>query len=148
MAIGGVTGVALLVWLGIGGESAPPAPVSPAPAPAPAATPAPAPARAAAPAPPAAPKRPARVTVVFTGTGDTGSYLEVRGRNAQGATAYSGILAPGTSERFTVRRSLWVRVGNTDGVEVTVDGRARALDGGTADFIVTRSGVRRIDDAG
>jgi hypothetical protein len=37
---------------------------------------------------------------------------------------------------------LWLRVGWTEGLEARVNGRAVTLQGGTADFTVTREGAR------
>ena len=151
LAIGGVFGLGLLIWMGIGDTTPEPAPIpeepvvvegprqpAEAPAPAPAATPQSdaGPARGEAP--------PQRLAIVLTGEGDAGSYIEVRGRNAGGREVFRGTLGPGETRSFTVRRGLWVRAGNTDGLGITMNGTAYELTGGVADFQVTAAGVRRV----
>jgi len=144
LAIGGVTGVALLVWMGVGGES----PSSDAPIPGPAATTAPTEAdtTAAAPAAPAATTTPAgdaRVQISVEGVED-GSWVLVHGRNASGPLLYVGTLGPGESRTWRVGRSVWLRAGDPSGVSVTVGSREVELAGGTGDFIVSRTGAKRV----
>lgn len=133
LAIGGVTGVALLMWIGMGGQTPdPPSPVTPTPtltstSPASIATVA-----------------TTSVDVVFTGTGNRGTYVEVRGRDATGPTAYSGVLAPGATRRFAVTDGLWVRIGNPRSVRVALDGRPLSIRGGTGEFLITRTGAKRL----
>jgi len=148
LAIGGVMGLGLLVWMGVGDTTsdsppirpADPAAVAPA-APDPAA---PAVAEADAVTGPARGEAPQRLKVVLTGTGDSGSYVEVRGRDADGREVFRGTLGLGVERAFTVRRGLWVRSGNTDGLDISVNGRGYELSGGVADFLVTATGVERV----
>lgn len=127
LAVGGVTGVALLTWLGVGGQTPnPPAPVTPAPAGS------------------GATVTTGALGVVFRGSGNRGTYLEVRGRDATGPTAYSGVLAPGAVRTFTVTDALWVRIGDPRLVSVDLDGHPLAIRGGTGEFLITRTGVKRL----
>lgn len=140
LAIGGVLAVALLVWLGIGEDSGPEAVVQTSP-------PAAAPATRAEPepAPDATPvEAPERVTIVLTGTGDEGSYLQVRGRNENGKLVYDGLLASGDRLVYRVKQGIWVGAGNTDGLQVTVAGQPVEVEGGTAQYLITRSEARRL----
>lgn len=144
LAIGGVTGVALLVWMGVGGES----PGSDAPIPGPPTTEAAAPAATAPePAAPArtttAPADDARVEISVEGV-ENGSWVLVHGKNAGGPLLYVGTLGPGESRSWRVGRSVWLRAGDPSGVAVTVGSREVELSGGTGDFIVSRAGARRM----
>jgi cytoskeletal protein RodZ len=140
LAIGGIIAVAILVWVGAGNNtptSAPLPPIETAAAPPPAPSPlSPAPAP-----PPAAPPR-SGVVLALTGSGENGSYVEVRRGSAEGETIWIGTLDPGKSRRFRDAETLWLRVGWTEGLEARVNGRAVTLQGGTADFTVTREGAR------
>lgn len=143
LGIGGIIAVALLVWVGAGDDgptAVPLPPIQPATAPA-AATPPAAP-------PPAAPTPTAAVVLALTGEGDTGSYVEVRRRSADGETVWVGTLRDGQSQRFRDSRGFWMRVGSTSGLVARVNGRMATLSGGTADFIVDRRGVRLTGEEG
>ena len=82
--------------------------------------------------------------LVIEGTAGTGSWVELRQGDATGALIFAATIPPGTSETFPVRRPLWLRLGNTDGVEVTLADRPRVLAGGTASFRVTRGRITRL----
>lgn len=139
LAIGGIGAVLVLLWLGGGGdETATPPPVAPAARP-----PAAAPPATTAPARPPAP--PPGVRLRVTGAGDQGSYLEVRRGGPDGEALYVGTVAPGATESWRSPGPLWIRVGWTPSLRATVNGRAVALEGGTANFLVTRGGVRPAD---
>ena len=126
---------------GFGGADAP-APVA-APPPGQAVVSRPTPVAVDAGAPPA--PSPASVGgLVIEGTAGTGSWVELREGDATGALIYAATIPPGTSETFPVRRPLWLRLGNTDGVEVTLADRPRDLAGGTASFRVTRGRITRL----
>jgi len=81
------------------------------------------------------------VALVLTGTGTAGSYVLVRQSNSGGAVVYEGTLSSGTSVRLAVSRPLWMRVGWTPRLQVTLGGQPVPLSGGTADFTVTRASV-------
>jgi hypothetical protein len=83
-----------------------------------------------------------RFTIAMTGSGTTGSWLQVQALHRGGKVLYENVLAPGESIGFKVLRSVWVRVGNTAGVSISVEGVQQSLDGGTSDFLVTKNGLR------
>jgi hypothetical protein len=120
LAIGGVTGIALLAWLGLGGSSS--TPTQPVPG-VPTTT-----VSTTATAP-----RPA-VDLVFTGRGNRGSYLEVRNGSETGATVYSGVLVPGASRTFSFAEAAWVRIGTPSAIAITVGGEPLEITGGTGTF--------------
>ncbi len=129
LAIGGVTGIALLGWLGVGGGEAPPSP-EPAPVTTTSTTP--------------ATTTTQGVDVAFLARGSRGSYLEVRNRSDAGATVYSGVLVPGATRSFSFRESAWVRIGNPASMSVTVNGEPLVISGGTGTFLITPSGAQRL----
>lgn len=145
LAIGGVMAVALLVWLGVGSSDAP-APLSEPTA----STPGPAAAPAAPPVEPdtASQEGPVRVkktAIVLTGSGTIGSWVQVRGGDADGRVVYEQILAPGQAKVFKVVGGIWIRAANPSQLAVTVDGRAVELDAGsTANFEITREGAETV----
>jgi hypothetical protein len=146
LAIGGVMAVALLVWLGVGEDDSP-APLADVPA----ATPDPA---AEAPAPAVEPdtasqEGPVRVKkmpIVLTGTGTIGSWVQVRGGDADGRVVYEAILAPGQAKAFRVIEGIWVRAANPGELIVTVNGRQVELGASTtANFEITREGAELVE---
>jgi hypothetical protein len=141
LAIGGVMAVALLVWLGVGNEEPAEAPI-PTP---PATTESSTATTGTAGVEEEVPAEPERVEITLIGTGDIGSYLEVHGKNAQGPRVFVGTLDPGQTLTYRVKRSIYVVVGNPEGLAVTVDQNSRQLTGGTGNFIVSRKGARRVD---
>ena len=80
--------------------------------------------------------------LIVTGLPPGGSYMEVRRADADGPLLFEGTVAPGTSRRWRVARPVWIRVGWTPSLQVRVSGRAVRLSGGTANFVVSRSGAR------
>lgn len=139
LAIGGVMAVALLIWMGVGDPSPPSPDVPPAPA---VTTPSDTPGSASEVDTSEAPET---LPITLTGTGSYGAYVEVRGGGATGRQVFAGTLSDGQSKTFRVERALWVRTYNAEGLRVTVRrGAARALTGGTGDFLVSRTGVTRL----
>ena len=150
LALGGLIAVVALVWVGAGNDEKtaiplPPsepagtraAPTAPPPPPAPVA-----PVTPVAPAP----RPPARgVVLALTGAGQSGSYVEVRRKDARGEPVWTGTLLPGISRRFADPTALWIRVGWTPSLIARVNGRRVALEGGTANFLVTRAGATRLE---
>jgi hypothetical protein len=148
LAIGGAMAVALLVWMGIGSDTPNEPPLPP---PVSAGTGTATTGTTGTEVDPTTAEIPPdvstaeRTTIVLTGSGERGSYLLVHGRNSTGPKLYEGTLAPGESLSFTVGRSLWVRAGYTPGLLVTVDGEPREVEGGTANFIITKTKVMQVD---
>lgn len=130
LAIGGVTGVALLGWLGMGngGSQTATAPVPGVPT-----TTAPPTSTTTAP-----------LDLVVTGRGSRGSYLEVRNQSDSGATVYSGVLVPGATRSFSFAESAWVRIGAPRSVAIQVNGEPLEITGGTGAFLVTAAGAERL----
>lgn len=129
LAIGGVTGVALLAWLGIGsrdpGAQAPPLPPAPAQSSGATAT-------------------GAALDLVVIGQGSRGSYLEVRSGSDAGPTVYSGVLVPGATRAFSFDGPAWVRIGSPRAVSLAVNGEPLSITGGTGAFLVTATGAERL----
>ena len=130
LAIGGVTGVALLAWLGMGSTTSTP-PAAPVPGVPTTTTP-----TTTAPVAP--------LDLVVTGRGSRGSYLEVRNQSETGTTVYSGVLVPGATRTFSFADAAWVRIGAPRAVAVTVNGEPLAITGGTGTFLVTAVGAERL----
>lgn len=143
LAIGGVMAVALLIWMGVG-ENSPSAalPVAGGTATTGGAT---------AAAPVGEPDKPAaeapvptkKTTIVLTGVGTYGCYVEVRGKNSRGKLVVQRILTPGSSVEFKVVSGIWVRATNPAELEVTIAGRPASLDssvGGT--WLITTTGIK------
>lgn len=142
LAIGGVTGVALLVWLGIGqNESTPPVIPSTTEAESPEVLPTPVPEEADTPSQEAR----EQVTISVRATPKTdGAWIQVRGRNATGPLLFEGTLPAGESRAWNVGRSVWLRAGNAASLTVTVDGSPVVLKELTGNYVVSRSGARLI----
>jgi cytoskeleton protein RodZ len=133
-ALTAVLSVSALVWVGVSGSSDPSVPIS-------GARPS---GKTTLPGTVPAPRRDTRVgefQIVVRGLVPQGSYLQVRSVNKAGRTVFDGILAPGEERRWRVARGLWMTVGRTDGVELTVAGQVATLAGGTASFQLSRAGV-------
>ncbi|MBI2683829.1 MAG: DUF4115 domain-containing protein [Actinobacteria bacterium] len=84
---------------------------------------------------------PSRIRVTMTGLGPDGSYVQVRVRGATGRVVFEGPILRGAVRSYTVRKPLWVRVGQTAGVALRVNGTARPWTGGTANFLITAAGA-------
>jgi cytoskeletal protein RodZ len=144
LAVGGVLAVALLVWLGVGEGDSPTPPLADD---TPAATPDPSTPAPAAPVEPdtASEEGPVRVKktpIVLTGSGTIGSWVQVRGGDANGRVVYEAILEPGAAKTFKVLEGIWVRAANPSQLVVTVNGRQVELDAtSTANFEITREGA-------
>ena len=146
LAIGGVMGVALLVWMGAGGQESQPLP-EPAAVQADGELAASAAAEGdiqpAAADSGAAGEGPRRVSILLRGTGG-GSWVQVRGGDENGREVYRGTLRDGQERRFGVQRGLWVRIGNVGGLDVEVDGEGQAISGGVADVLITPDGLQQL----
>lgn len=145
LAIGGVMGVALLVWMGAGGSETQPLP-EPAAVQADGeivAADADGDIQPAAAEPGVAGEGPRRVSILLRGTG-AGSWVQVRGGDENGREVYRGTLSDGQERRFGVQRGLWVRIGNTGGLDLEVDGEEQTVTGGVADVLITPDGLQQL----
>ncbi len=133
LALGGVMGIALLVWLGAGKGNAPapqianglpPGPVTPTTQDPHLAT----------------PEVSQPIKVVLTGTGPYGSYVDVRQDSATGTQLFTGLISPAGSQTFTTMSSIWLLSANPTGLQVVVDGKARTLPANTTTFVITKNG--------
>jgi cytoskeleton protein RodZ len=145
LAIGGVMTVALLIWLGVGEDETPPAlPTQTAPA-----SVTTAPTRSAPDTEPEEALVNVRKTeIALEGVGVNGSWVRIYGNDADGEltrVVYETTLVPGTSKTFKVDRRLKLRAANPAELEVTVDGKARELEGGTGNWIISRTKVTPVD---
>jgi hypothetical protein len=136
-AIGGVMGIALVVWLGLGDSSTPPPPLNAGGVPLTTSPTAQDPATAS-------PEAPELVRIRITGVGQFGSYVEIRGGGPGGREVYRGNIGATESKALQVPKAIWLRTGNAEGLEVRVNGKAYPLSGGIADFLVTRQGPRTL----
>jgi cytoskeleton protein RodZ len=134
LAIGGVMGIALLVWLGAGNgsSSAPPlatglpsGPVTPT-------TQDPA---------LASPEVSQPIKVKLIGVGPYGSYVDVREGGVSGKQVFTGLIAPGAGQTFTTMSSIWLLSSNPTGLQVNVDGKVSNLPANKTTFLITKSGA-------
>ncbi|MHB8470528.1 MAG: helix-turn-helix domain-containing protein [Gaiellaceae bacterium] len=125
----------LAAWR-LGGSAAPPAA-------APIAKPA---ARTAAPAPAAPAAKPAataRPSFAVISAPNGRCWLQVRAGGPNGALLYEGTLARGAIERFSLRHSIWVRMGNPPALAITVGGRpVTKLSSTPSNLLLTRAGAQ------
>ncbi len=145
LAIGGVMGVALLVWMGAGGSETQPLP-EPAAVQADGeivASNADGDVQPAAAEPGVAGEGPRQVSILLRGTG-AGSWVQVRGGDENGREVYRGTLSDGQERRFGVQRGLWIRIGNTGGLDLEVDGEQQTVTGGVADVLITPDGLQQL----
>ena len=135
LAIGGVMGVALLVWLGNGGgpstsehlaNGLPSGPVTPTTQNPTLAT----------------PEQSQPIKVKLIGAGTFGSYVDVREGSASGRQLFTGLVAPGASQTVTTMSSIWLLASNPTGLQVNVDGKVANLPVNQTTFLVTKSGVQ------
>lgn len=134
LAIGGVMGVALLVWLGAGSNSpsAPPiatglpsGPVTPTSQDPSLAT----------------PEESQPVKIQLIGVGPYGSYVDVRSGTASGQELFTGLVAPGGGQPFQTMSSIWLLSSNPTGLEVEIDGKISTLPSNQTTFLVSKTGV-------
>jgi hypothetical protein len=84
---------------------------------------------------PTAPPTPEVALVVLTATRGE-CWFQARLGSETGRVLEERLLAPGESARFEARR-IWLMVGAAGNVELTVDGRPRALSPGTVSVVLT-----------
>ncbi len=135
LAIGGVMAVALLVWMGVGDPSEPAPPIA-------GTTPV---AVTPEPSDRDTSEAPEPTKVTLTGLGSAGSYVIVRRGGENGRQLFAGIIQDGESRQYRTAQPLWVRTYNATGLQVGVMNRPKqTMSGGTADLLITRSGVRTV----
>lgn len=79
-----------------------------------------------------------KFTISITAT-DTETWVSVRGRNAQGKAVLGETLAAGATKSWRVDRSLYIEVARPEALEAKVNGTTYAFVGGTK-FLVTKDG--------
>ena len=135
LAIGGVMGIALLVWLGAGGgpstsqplgNGLPTGPVTPTTQNPTLAT----------------PEQSQPIKVELIGVGSYGSYVDVREESATGTQLFTGLVAPGGGQTYNTMTSIWLLASNPTGLQVNVDGKVSILPSNQTTFLVTKSGVQ------
>ncbi len=72
-------------------------------------------------------------------------WLVVREDTEGGAELYAGTLSAGGQQTFESARRYWVRAGIPEAVSISVNGTPYSLSGETGDFLVTETGVERIE---
>ncbi len=135
LAIGGVMGIALLVWLGAGGgpstsqplgNGLPSGPVTPTTQSPTLAT----------------PEQSQPIKVKLIGVGSYGSYVDVRQNSAAGTQLFTGLVAPGSGQTYNTMTSIWLLASNPTGLQVNVDGKVSNLPSNQTTFLVTKAGVQ------
>jgi cytoskeleton protein RodZ len=148
LAIGGVMGVALLVWMGVGGPSEDFGPVPGAAGTAISTNGTSVPAATVDDPDTSlqeAPARKAASLIVLEGVGDIGSWVAVRSRDAEGRLVWEDVLGPGQTREFRIRESIHITTGNPTGLLVTVDGDSVPLEGATGRWVLSASGAESAD---
>ena len=89
------------------------------------------------------PVRVKKTPIVLTGSGTIGSWVQVRGGDANGRVVYEAILEPGAAKTFKVLEGIWVRAANP--VPARRHGqrasRSSSTARTTANFEITREGA-------
>jgi hypothetical protein len=105
--------------------------------PEPPATTEPPPATTTEPPPPPPPTQPTLTSVVITATrGD--SWFQARAGSEEGRVLDERVLAQGQSAAFEAQR-VWLSVGAAGNVDITVNGKPRAISPGTISLVLTRA---------
>lgn len=149
LAIGGVMAVALLVWLGVGSSDT----GGPLPEPPPTSSSS----SSSASSPPVAPvvsepdtasteapMRAKKTSIVLTGAGTNGCWVQVRAKNAKGRLVYEAILAPGAQQTFKVLNGIYLRAANPAELTVTVAGKQKDLGSESGTWIITPTEVKSV----
>ena len=91
------------------------------------------------------PVRTKPISIVLSGIGDNGCWVQVRGRDGNGPLAYEGTIDPGEAQVFKVREGIWVRAANPAGLAVTVAGKPAELNStATGNFLITPTGAKSV----
>jgi cytoskeleton protein RodZ len=136
LAIVGVMGLALIVWMGVGNsENGDRTAIQPASGSTDVTTvpsPDPDPSRAEA----AVDNKKLKIRITAA---DAETWVSVRGRNAQGTTVLAEILPAGGTKSWRVDRSIYIEVARPEVLQVSVNGTTYPFTGGTK-FLVTKDG--------
>ncbi len=84
------------------------------------------------------------VTMILTVT-EGSCWLVVRADNESGAELYAGTLSAGGQQTFNTAKRYWVRAGIPDALTITVNGTPYGLSGEAGAFLVTETGVERVE---
>lgn len=88
-----------------------------------------------------APSASATAELVVQGVAPSGSWVQIREGGEFAPILFEGTFTSEDSQAFPVTDPLWMRIGNTSGVELSLDQEPVAVSGGTANFVVTLDGV-------
>jgi cytoskeletal protein RodZ len=72
-------------------------------------------------------------------------WLDVREDSESGAELYAGTLSAGGQQTFESAKRYWVRAGIPESLIIRVNGTPHSLTGEAGDFLVTETGVERIE---
>ena len=89
----------------------------------------------------AAPVASAPGELVVQGVAPSGSWVQIRDGGEFDPVLFEGTFTPDDSQAFPVRQPLWIRIGNTSGIELSLDEEPLPVSGVTANFIVTADGI-------
>jgi cytoskeletal protein RodZ len=76
---------------------------------------------------------------------DGSCWVVVREDNENGAELYAGTLSAGGKQTFKSAKRYWVRVGVPDALTISVNGMPNRLSGDPGAFLVTETGVERVE---
>jgi hypothetical protein len=73
-------------------------------------------------------------------------WLVVREDNESGAELYAGTLSAGGQQTFDSAKRYWVMAGIPEALAVSVNGTAYSVDGPAGSFVVTETGIERVEE--
>ncbi len=86
------------------------------------------------------------VTMVLS-VSEGSCWLVVRADNENGAELYAGTLSAGGRQTFDTAKRYWLMAGIPEALTVTVNGTPYSLTGEAGSFVVTETGVERVQPA-
>ncbi len=86
------------------------------------------------------------VTMVLS-VAEGSCWLVVRADNENGAELYAGTLSAGGRQTFDTAKRYWLMAGIPEALTVTVNGTPYSLTGEAGSFVVTETGVERVQPA-
>jgi cytoskeletal protein RodZ len=69
-------------------------------------------------------------------------WLVIREDSKNGAELYAGTLSAGGQKTFDSSKRYWMRVGNPDALDITINGAVLTLDAAAGSFLVTEAGIQ------